>query len=461
MSNAIVVVNVSETLAALPSTLQASGAFVTQGGSNTTAQTLTFCASLAQLVSLLAAPVAISSLSWSGGVVTVTTSVPHGWTDADVIPVVIAGATPVGYNGTFTGTITGSNTLTYPLTGNPGSETIPGTVALFATTELQQMGTTFFAQGSSQGVFVLELGEGEPDAGVTAFTTWLTNNTNPQIIYSYLMPREWDANSNFIALAGNYANPNSQTYFFVTTVYANRLAYTGLKCVFAEVESPGIPATEFSLAAAFYVTLNYKPNSTNRVTPLSYSFVYGVTPYPLPGNQTTLGNLNTANVGFIGTGAEGGLSTSILFYGQLQDGNPFNFWFSADWTSINSNLNLSNEVINGSNNPLAPLYYDQNGINRLQNRTVQTVASAVSNGLSSLPIKATQLPAATFTANFVAGLYEGYNVVNAEPFLNYNQENPSDYSIGKYGGLAIVFTPSRGFKQIFVNLNVTNLIAGV
>ena len=68
------------------------------------------------------------------------------------------------------------------------------------------------------------------------------------------------------------------------------------------------------------------------------------------------------------------------------------------------------------------------------------------------------LPAAVFAANYENGLYVGQIALNAEPFLVYSAENPGDYGIGKYAGLACVWTPSRGFKQVFFNLTVTNLI---
>jgi hypothetical protein len=283
------------------------------------------------------------------------------------------------------------------------------------------------------------------------------------VIYSYLVPRDWDDNADFLTLLGQFEDPTAKTYFFVTTTVAHRTVYAGKKDVLAIVEAPAISAApyaagEFSLASEQFVTLNYTPSSTQRVTPLSYAFIYGVTPYPLPGNTAVFTELNTAHVGWVGTGAEGGISNTIIFFGELQDGNPFNFWYAADWAQINLQLDLANEVINGSNNPLAPLYYDQPGINRLQNRALNTMGRAISNGLGLGTLKGTQLSARQFATNFEAGMYEGQIVVNAEPFSVYTAENPGDYAIGKYAGLSCVFTPSRGFKQVFFSLNITNIV---
>lgn len=457
MSNNIVVVNVSQTQAPLPGTLQQTGALISQGGTNTTPNTLTLCPTLASLTAILATAKTLSTISWLSSVATGATASPHGWNIGDTINATIAGASPTGYNGTYPITVTGTTSFTYPLSVNPGAISTPGTVILADESELLQMGTTYFANTSNPAIYVLELGESEPTDGVTALAAWI--NTNPGIIYSYLVPREWDGVSSFQAFLGGFNAANSKTYFFVTTTVVNRAFYAGLKASLAEVESPNIAATEFSLSSAFGTTLGYNPTSSSMVTPLSYAYAFGVTAYPSAGNTAIFTELNAANVGWVGTGAEGGISNTILFYGQMGDGNPFNYWYSADWAQLNCEQAIANEIINGSNNPQNPLYYDQPGINRLQNRVVQTLQAAVSNGLALGTVVATTLPAAMFAANYQANLYQGQLVVNAEPFLIYSQENPNDYAIGKYAGLSCVYTPLRGFKQIFFNLNITDLIA--
>lgn len=461
----IVTVNVSVTSAPIPNNLQQQGAFVTQGGTTGVAQTLTQVPTLASLAALLAPAKALTSLAWASGSVTATTTAPHGWGNGDVVQITIAGATPAAYNGTFAATITGASTFTYPIVSNPGSETVPGTANLLAVAELLSMGTTYFAGNGVVAPYVLELGEGIPSAGVAALQTFITNNSAPQLIYSYLIPREWDNVASFLTFLATFVAPNKTTYFYVTTKNSNITGspaispYNTLKCVLAEVEAPAVPTTEFSLASAFGTTLSVSPNSTNRVGPLSYAPAFGVTPYPLPGNQTVFANLISANVGWIGTGQQGGIVGNILFQGQMQDANPWNFWYSADWAQINIAQALANEVINGSVPGANPLYYNQNGIDRLQSRAVQTLNQAITNGLALGTVLVTKLPAQTFANNYNSGAYNGYLVINAEPFTVYTAENPSDYAVGKYAGLQCVYTPSRGFLNIFFNLNVTNIVA--
>lgn len=67
----------------------------------------------------------VSSLSWSGGTVTVTTPAAHG--SVGTITATLSGCTPAAYNGTYTFTVTGATTYTYPLAADPGTATVIGT----------------------------------------------------------------------------------------------------------------------------------------------------------------------------------------------------------------------------------------------------------------------------------------------------------------------------------------------
>ena len=63
--------------------------------------------------------------------------------------------------------------------------------------ELNTMGTTFFAQGSSVGAYVLELGaQSSGAAGIEALNTWITGN--PGQFYGYLLPAAWDNTSEVV-----------------------------------------------------------------------------------------------------------------------------------------------------------------------------------------------------------------------------------------------------------------------
>lgn len=462
MTNTIVTVNVTQTIAPTPSKLQQTGAIISQGGTTTAPGTKTLLTQLSDLEAVLVTPKPLASLVWSGGVVTATTASPHGYSIGAMFRVTIAGELPTGYNGTFLITITGTTTFTYALIVDPGSETQTGTYVPFHATELNNAATTFFAQGSAQAVYVLEVGPGQAADGVSYLSTWLTDNSNPQFFYSFLVPKSWGQSgpSSFLTLLASYENTTAKTYFFVTTSADSYTDFSDKKCVISLIESPDASSTEFSLAAVFYVTLHYNPSSTNKVPPLSFSYVYGVTPYPSSGNGPLFTQLKAAGVNWISSGAEGGISNTMIVWGTTMDVRPFNYWYSIDWTQINIDLDLSNAIINGSNDPINPLYYNQNGIDRLQNVAANTLSRGVTYGLILGRVVQTGLDAPDFLQALDDDDFIAQTVINAIPFIPYNEENPSDYKIGKYAGFSVVMTPLRGFDQIVFNINVTDFVAG-
>ncbi|EDD5420613.1 hypothetical protein SM663_002723 [Salmonella enterica] len=461
---AIVNINVSVTNPPKPTNLLKSGAMVSAGGTTLTPGSFQLLTSKDDLKSFISPAKTISAIAWATNTVTVTLVESHGWADGDEVPVIIAGVVPTGYNGAFTATVTGDKTLTYLLNTDPGSATTMGTVTAVAAGEIQQMNTTYWAQGTSRAVYVLELGEMSVKSAVAALSTFIDEDTSLgntyQKFFSYLVPREWDAEPTFKTLANNYTSPGALVKFFVTTTIATYQEWVSGKYpnVFAGVEAPSIGATEFSMAAPFQSSLANDPGSSNMVPPMAYRYMYGVTAYPTAGNSTLLKTLKKNHINYIGTAAEGGLSNKMLEAGHMLDGKPFNYWYSVAWCALNLELNLANEVINGSNTTVNPLYYDQKGIERLQRRGLKTLRSGVSYGLILGQVIDTQLIQADFNEAYEKGTYAGNAVINAVPFDNYTSLNPSAYDEGDYGGLSAVITPKRGFESITFNLNVTNFV---
>ncbi|ECN8680799.1 hypothetical protein LZF40_004500, partial [Salmonella enterica subsp. enterica serovar Typhi] len=175
---AIVNINVSVTSPPKPSQLLKSGALVSTGGTTLAAGSYQLLTSKDDLKNIVAPAKAISSLAWAGNTVTVTLSENHGWSIDETIPVVISGAAPAAYNGAYTASVTGEKTFTYPLNSDPSTATVTGTVTSVAAGELQQMNTTYWAQGTSRAVYVLELGEMNVKSAVAALSTFIDEDTS-------------------------------------------------------------------------------------------------------------------------------------------------------------------------------------------------------------------------------------------------------------------------------------------
>lgn len=369
--------------------------------------------------------------------------------------------------------------------------------------ELTNMATTFFAQGAVVGLYVLELGiQSTPDDAVSALETWITDN--PGVFYAYLVPADWDATrdevgsvvianggsgytaapsvtfsapsagvtatgtaviqdgavisvtitdpgsgytaaptvtfsaptsgttatgtanlaSAFNILSGNFTNPTSRTYFFGTTSAATIANYSPNKSLFLVAPAPTAPSTEFTTAAFFYQWLVNSPSASNMLPPMSYRYLYGVTPWaPTSGNQTTMTTILSAYGNLVDTGAEGGISNSCIFKGTTMDGSQASWWYGVDWFQIQAKQAQAAAVINGSNSQ-PPLLYDQHGVNTLLGVANAVGKSAVSFGCAlSVAITAT-------------------------PFYTYNQQNPSNYKAGTYGGFLASVNGQNGFLEI-------------
>jgi hypothetical protein len=429
MTTQIVTVNVTQNVAPAPSQLQRTGAFVSQGATTTANGTLTLLTQLSDLTSILTGAQTISSMIWASSVVTVTVPSGHGIPVSDTLPVVISGVVPAGYNGTFQATAVSTTVFTYPLVASPGAVTTQGRSTLYDVSELVAMATTYFAQGTANAIYVLELGAGVGADGVTALEAYIT--ANPNTIYAYMVPYAMSADASFVPFAKTHESTTSQVYFWVNATLANYTSFKGVKSIVSMVQDITAPSTEWSPAAMLWVAMNYNPSNTNKVTPMAFSYVVGVTAFT--GTVAQQQALRTANCNYIGTGAEGGISNTLVLWGVTADGNDYTYWYSVDWVQININIAISNAIINGSNNPINPLYFNQAGINTLQKVSQGTMNSGIAFGLVLGPV-----------------------TVNAVPFTTYVLDNPSDYAIGKYAGLSVTYTPARGFTQIIFNVNVSS-----
>ena len=456
----IVTTNVTQAVAAAPSTLQRTGALVSIGGTTLANNASLLLTQLSDLTSHLAGGISITAASttWVGGTVTMTTATAHGFTTGDIVTVAgFAGAGYTGYNGTFTITVASPTTFTYAVVA---TLTSPATGTAVVTdqdvAELTAMATTFFAQGTSQAVYVLELGHGTITSDVAALGAYIT--ANPLLYYRYLVPREFAAEATFVSLMATYESATAKVYFHVTSTLSTYASFTALmKNVFQLIEASTVTATEFTSAAPFYNALKINPGSTNQVAPFCYGFVTGVTAYPVTAAQVIL--FKAAKLNYISTGAEGGISNTMIVDGLMCDGNPLNYWYSVDWMQINVDLQVSNAVINGSNQ-VPPLYYNQSGINRLDIVAQRIAGQGVSYGLALGPVNSYQLSSADFNTLLASGKAPLGVITNAVPFASYTTLNPLDYPLGQYSGLSVSYTPARGFQTITFNINVSNFVAG-
>jgi len=235
---------------------------------------------------------------------------------------------------------------------------------------------------------------------------------------------------------GTYKVGNLQTVLSTVMVSSNSFTqYAGLKAAVMHVRAPLDLLTYSPAADIFALVLGFVPSDTNKSAPYAFRYVSGSLAYPL--TPALSAQLKAAYVNYVDTAAEGGLpNTNMLKWGVTGDGRDFSYWYAVDWLQINLQQDLANEVINGSNTAVNPLYYDQRGIERLKNRSQGTVDRALRYGM----LNASTTP-----------------TVAAIDFATYTADNPSDYAAGIYNGLSLTATPSRGFTSIDFALEVSDI----
>lgn len=461
--NRIVQLNVSETVAPTPNRLQGTAAIVSMGGTTIASGTTQYISNASALSNYLEAPYDVASASWSTGVASVVTTNPHGIPVGDTTTIVVAGVSPAGYNGTYTATAFNSTTLQYSIS-SPGSYVSGGTVEVGPQVFLKAADDTWWAQGNGfTGYYIYETGTADIGDMLDSVETYL--DTNPKTIYNwgFLPGADTDlATTKAFLLLFNDLTSLVKFYLPVTTATWNDwYRENTLRNTFIMIQSPTANATsELDIYSFMQYMTAFTPSSTNRLPPSQYTYLSGVTAYS-PLTQSLVNSWCNVNstvdgiVNFVATGAEGGITNTILVPGKNLNYSPANVAYSIDWQQIQMDQALANAVINGSNNPLAPLYYNQDGVNFLQEVASTVATRAIQSGLALGQVLLTQLDPTTFASNVQQGLYAGNYVINAVPFSLWVADNPSDYANQTYGGLSAAYTPQYGFETIVFNLNVT------
>ncbi|OYV61584.1 MAG: hypothetical protein B7Z69_00535 [Actinobacteria bacterium 21-73-9] len=427
------IVNVIEsvTVAAAPSTLQSTAALVSLGGTTAAVNSLSLLTQASDLALIksgagnstelqnnvyafygqgAALPLYVLELGTGGTAATLQTwinanlqtvyafTTPAAWDTVVTIP---APATPTlgtVSGGTLSGAtyyvkITYVNGIGETLPSTEASEAVPANSLLVVDSPTAQAGATGY------NVYVSTTTGTETKQTPTPIaigTNWTLPTTG--LVTGGPLPTTNTTGSEFAGVLSAFSSPSSRVYFFLLSTVNTYSQYAGIKAANVSVPSPTAASTEAPHVAEMYQFVSNAPSAVSPMRQQDFRFAYGVTAWPLLNNQTTLTELLTANVNVILTGAEGGISNTILRNGTMMDGNDASVW----WEAL---LAVEQQVVT-------------NG-----------VAWGVIN--PNLPITLTAIP-----------------------FVTYATANPGDYSKGIYNGLALTCTPMRGFREITFNLTV-------
>ncbi|HGJ5860451.1 MAG TPA: hypothetical protein ACHBX6_12335 [Arsenophonus nasoniae] len=459
MSYQIVDINVSQTISATPSNLQQKAAFLSYGYTSAQIGIPYLITNIKDYNDITQIQI-VSYTAETNSANTETTlyiSYPEDvklpYEKGENIQLIISGCYPEKpWNGAQSGEISEklSNTIVCKWLGSWDSETSPSILGKFTFTgdyaeginpyELTEDVRIFFSQGANIGAYILELGPISTTVEELAqeqLKRLIAYVQEPEErIYSYQLTEAISALDETRAFAKQYEAPDAMQYFFVKVKDTN--PYKTIKSApamtFKRKLTPDTLKDPCPSGAFLWNYVSPSPSEVNKVPPMSFRYLRGVD--ALKEKDSILQKYDSDFINYVGTGAEGGISNTILLKGVFSDGNDATYWYSVDWVQINVKQALANAIINGSNNPINPLYYNQDGIDRLQIVAQNVMNSGISYGLINPDIT-------------------GGVTVNAIPFKEYITNNPTDYAIGRYAGLSVEYAPNRGFTKIIFNINVT------
>ncbi len=123
--------------------------------------------------------------------------------------------------------------------------------------ELIKMNDTFFTQGNSTGVYLLELGAQTSEGqAIAALNTWITNT--PDQFYAYLVPADWDTarqvQSVTIVSGGDYTSAPTVTFSAPAaggTTATGTAVLTGTAVTSVTITNPGDYTTSDTVTVTF------------------------------------------------------------------------------------------------------------------------------------------------------------------------------------------------------------------
>jgi len=329
---------------------------------------------------------------------------------------------------------------------------------------LVQSVNDYFAMGADTALYILETGISGTGVGALAdniayVSGWIA--AHPQTLYAYAVPVGWHLETTFLTLVNAYNNFSTTPTIFLATVGHADFATIASNPAhnLALTTNPTETRNTAAMSQLYAITRRSPADNPRSVAPFTMQGMKGAPQFPRLDNDALFQTFENANIGYPISGREAGDPETFLKGGRTTDGKPLDWRYSVDWARINAQQAIAALVINGSKiGTLAPLWYNQEGIDRLQ---------AVVLGVGNIGVSARLFAGATelheratydFLADVANGVYAGNVAINAEPLQLYKANNPTHYQQQLYAGLSMSLTPLHGFYTIVFNLNVVNFI---
>lgn len=305
--------------------------------------------------------------------------------------------------------------------------------------------TPFDAENYS--IYLEEHGTKDSDysSKVKAINDFVTNSELP--CYIFILP---DGMGNYELLQAElfalYGQLNQPVYFFLD--YNGQAESVEISNHYEQVKDQKSAAlflnnTEgqslSALSAGMFASYKFDLSQTNPASPFNYKRLDGVkfSPLPLPIKQ----NLIQLSVNFVDQVA----NQIVLLNGRYGDTFAIDYRYQWDLTSFRVETDLKSLILNGVNNPIYVIKYNQNGIDILQARVKSSLNAMIELGAVT-----------EYAASINAATGDLINVgdITCIGFREYITNNPEDYENEIYGGISFYLRIGKYIRQVILNITL-------
>lgn len=280
---------------------------------------------------------------------------------------------------------------------------------------------------------------------IKALEEYLTNAT--EAAYIYYLPQQMLSDARISSrIYQKYNDLTSKTYFFINCsgdadIESNQIINnaSNSKCVAVFYNNTQAGYNLAASVCGLFASYKFDISDTNPASPFNYKTLEGVKFNTL--TQAMQQSLIQASLNFMSTLA----NNNVLLNGRYADTYPIDYRYQWDLVSFEVENSLQTLILNGVNNPIYIVKYNQDGIDTIRSNIKATLNRMINQGC------VTDFSA---TLNSATGEMENLGDITAIEFNTYVLANPQDYENEIYGGISFYLRIGRYIRQVVLSITL-------
>lgn len=306
----------------------------------------------------------------------------------------------------------------------------------------------FFFVQEEYDIYLEDKGTKEKDysSKIEELNKFITNNEWP--CYIFLLPDGMGEDDTLgSALFSLYSQLQNNTYFFINFNSKDLQNYS-FSNVFNSVKNQKSAALFVNnaensdlaaLASGLFASYKFDLSDTNPASPFNYKAIKGVNKKSL--TSPIRQRLVRDSVNFL----DSITTQTVLMNGRYGDTYSIDYRYQWDLTSFTVAASLKQLILNGVNNPIYVIRYNQDGIDILKSRVKSVLNQMISQGC--VTEYAEGIESAT---NQLVNVGE----ISAIDFRSYIRSNPEDYENEIYRGISFYLRIGKYIRQVIMNVTL-------